>query len=238
MEKIYESATETAKKVKKELKKYFPGVKFSVTSEKYSMGSRVIIFWTDGPIQEDVQLVAACFQSCSFDGMDDSTAYHGYEYEGKLYRGADYVRCSRIISPEYRWQIEAIAVKMFEGFNNNSNYYRRQFREAERTINPMPESLKPLIIFETVAGTVIETVPQTVKVTDTETDIEADSATSKVVKFTPKNPVNPHSDEDFLLNLFEELGLIEKSPIKHKEAPVVSLEDFKRRRVEAKASTI
>jgi hypothetical protein len=231
MEKIYESATETAKKVRKELKKYFPGIKFSVTSEKYSMGSSIHISWTDGPIQEDVQLLADRFQSCSFDGMDDSTTCHGYEYEGKLYDGADYINCSRRISPEYREQIEAIAVKMFEGFNIHSNYYYRQFRDAERTVNPVPESLKSLTVNETVPVTVIETVRET----DTETDLGTDN----VIKLTPKEPINQQDrDNDFLLNLFEELGLIEKSPIKHKEAPVISLEDFKRRRVDAKASTI
>lgn len=90
---IYESASETAKKVRKMLKAEFPKTKFSVKSETYSMGSSVTVYYKDGekPGDEIYDKVRA-FSSTSFDGMDDSSSSKGYEWEGKIYNGADYVR--------------------------------------------------------------------------------------------------------------------------------------------------
>jgi hypothetical protein len=93
-ETIYESAAETAKKVRKELKESFPNTKFSVKSSTYSMGSSVTAHYMSGEIpdyKECSELVGS-FASKSFDGMTDSANFTGYEYDGKRYNGADYVR--------------------------------------------------------------------------------------------------------------------------------------------------
>lgn len=94
---IYEDAKETAKKIRKELKKAFPASKFSVTSDTYSMGSSVTARWKDGeqPDHDAARELVGRFSSKSFDGMTDSSSTKGYEYEGKLYNGADYVSYSR-----------------------------------------------------------------------------------------------------------------------------------------------
>jgi len=47
--KNYESTADTAKRVRKALKHYFPAVKFSVHSKVYSGGSSIDVRWTDGP---------------------------------------------------------------------------------------------------------------------------------------------------------------------------------------------
>ncbi|WP_068505881.1 LPD29 domain-containing protein [Paenibacillus kribbensis] len=105
MESIYEKASDTAKKVRKILKKEFPGVKFSVRSDTYSMGSSVNVSWTDGPIKSVVEKAIDWMQSAKFDGMSDMKITVGYEWEGKLYHGADHIDATRVLTPERRESI-------------------------------------------------------------------------------------------------------------------------------------
>ena len=95
MTTIYELPKETAKKIRKALKAAFSGIKFSVTTDRYTGGSSANINWVNGPTQAEVQKVANKFTSHSFDGMDDSTERHGYEFEGKRYMGVGYVFATR-----------------------------------------------------------------------------------------------------------------------------------------------
>jgi len=67
----YVSVTETAKLVRGALKKAFPGVKFSVKSDKYAGGASIDVRWTDGPCSAAVEPVAKQFQGGGFDGMID-----------------------------------------------------------------------------------------------------------------------------------------------------------------------
>ena len=62
---------ETAKLLRVALKKNFPGVKFSVRSESFSMGSAIRVNYTDGPLQSDVESVVNCYAYGGFDGMID-----------------------------------------------------------------------------------------------------------------------------------------------------------------------
>ena len=93
LERIHESAADTAKKIRKELKLAFPESKFSVTSKTYSMGSSITAAWKGGqePDHEAAEKLVRRFSGKSFDGMTDSSTYHGYEYDGKIYYGADYI---------------------------------------------------------------------------------------------------------------------------------------------------
>ncbi len=95
MNAIYETAAETAKKIRNALKAEFPGVKFSVKSETYSMGSAVRVSWTDGPERDAVHAVVSKFESSEFDGMTDSSTTHGYVFEGQRYVGAKYIQVTR-----------------------------------------------------------------------------------------------------------------------------------------------
>lgn len=104
---VYETAAETAKKIRATLKKAFPGVKFSVTSSTYSMGSSVYASWTDGPMSSQVDAILNRFKSGSFDGMQDMYVSTGYEWEGQIVSGAKYVSGSRQMTPERRARILA-----------------------------------------------------------------------------------------------------------------------------------
>ena len=66
---------QAAKLIRAELKKAFPGVKFSVTSNGYSMGDSVYVDWTDGPTRDQVHSIAGKYQEGHFDGMTDSYDY-------------------------------------------------------------------------------------------------------------------------------------------------------------------
>lgn len=95
--------------IKAELQKAFPGVKFSVKSESYSMGDSVGIHWTDGPTADDVIKISGKYQYGSFNGMEDI-----YEYTNRRndIPQTKYVTESRTISDEIaksvQEQIEAL----------------------------------------------------------------------------------------------------------------------------------
>ena len=57
--------------IKAELKAAFPGIKFSVTSDSFSMGDSVHISWTDGPTTEEVKAISGKYQYGHFNGMED-----------------------------------------------------------------------------------------------------------------------------------------------------------------------
>lgn len=105
-----EKPAETAKKIRKALKDAFPGVKFSVRTRTYSMGSTVDVEWTDGPSEGRVSDVVRRFKSMSFDGRDDSTDNHGYKgADGVLTYGAHY------ISTIHNWTAERYAYLLSVG---------------------------------------------------------------------------------------------------------------------------
>jgi len=67
----YISAADTAICVRAALKRHFPEIKFSVTSENYSMGCAVRVSWTDGPLGADVNKITSRYSFAGFDGMID-----------------------------------------------------------------------------------------------------------------------------------------------------------------------
>jgi len=68
---IVSSHAAAAKAIRAELAATFPGIKFSVTSETYSMGNSVSIDWTDGPTVKEVEQFTSKYQYGHFDGMTD-----------------------------------------------------------------------------------------------------------------------------------------------------------------------
>ena len=131
---IYETAADTAKKIRAALKATFPGVKFSVRSSRFSGGSSVDVSWTDGPTSSDVDTVLDHFQSGHFDGMQDMYVDGAYEWEGQLYHGAKYVSGQRTLSPAWRERCEAKAAEMFPEYNKNSWEYGRWLSAAEQAL--------------------------------------------------------------------------------------------------------
>lgn len=68
-------SAQTASEIRKELKKAFPGFKFSVRSSNFSMGDSVDIDWIDGPTTEQVESITDKFQYGHFDGSVDMYEY-------------------------------------------------------------------------------------------------------------------------------------------------------------------
>jgi len=102
----YINVTDTAKLVRKALKRTFKGTKFRVRSERYAGGSSVSVSWTDGPTVAQVDEVAKLFQGANFDSMQDLMQYHttllsnadGSVEEVRF--GADFVSTYREMSPK------------------------------------------------------------------------------------------------------------------------------------------
>jgi hypothetical protein len=83
-----------AANMKTELRRAFPGVKFSVRFESYSGGSSIRVSWADGPTVKQVDEIADKYKECDFDGMDDSTHYRNSAWT-EVFGGAKYVSTSR-----------------------------------------------------------------------------------------------------------------------------------------------
>ncbi len=101
----------TAKVIRERLKIEFPGVKFSVTSETFSMGNSVSIHWTDGPVTNLVDRITREYQQGRFDGMTDCYNYHKIDETALGCPGAKYVSTSRDLSPERKAEISAHCLK-------------------------------------------------------------------------------------------------------------------------------
>lgn len=71
MKKQISSQAAAAKAIRTELKAVFPTVKFSVTSESFSMGDAVHISWVDGPTTKQVEAITEKYQYGSFNSMED-----------------------------------------------------------------------------------------------------------------------------------------------------------------------
>lgn len=64
-----------AANIRRELADAFPGVKFRVRSESFSMGDSVDVHWEDGPTTAEVEAITGKYQRGHFDGMEDLYKY-------------------------------------------------------------------------------------------------------------------------------------------------------------------
>lgn len=117
---------QAAKRIRTDLKRAFPGVKFSVKSESFAGGNAVDISWIDGPTDSQVSAITNQYQYGSFDGMIDM-------YENTNSRDdipqAKYVQTSRGYSSERRAQAEAIAAEW-----DSRNSYPSEPWEIDRKV--------------------------------------------------------------------------------------------------------
>ncbi len=68
---LWLDTADVSKILKMRLKLLYPCIKFSVTSDKYSMGSSISVRWTDGPCEADVNDMLSGYRMERFDGMID-----------------------------------------------------------------------------------------------------------------------------------------------------------------------
>lgn len=108
-----------AENIRRELKRRFPGVKFTVRSESYSMGNSVNVSWTDGPTQKAVEEVTDRHKGGSFDGMTDSYTTDRDNTFGDVFGTAKYVFAQR------EWTLTAVraAVAKVLGWEVSEQWY-------------------------------------------------------------------------------------------------------------------
>ena len=124
VESIREQPKDTAKRIRKALKAHFSGVKFSVKTETYSMGSSVTIRYTDGPALSTVKAITDHFASYNGDLDHDQEKERGYFFEGKHYYGAKFVKVYRDRSEGRKEIIKAALDHRHEGMKKpNGGYY-------------------------------------------------------------------------------------------------------------------
>jgi hypothetical protein len=71
MRTIHQTPASAAKAIRKELKDAFPGVKFSVRTQTYSMGNSINVGWSFGPTVDEVREVIGKYEYGRFDSMTD-----------------------------------------------------------------------------------------------------------------------------------------------------------------------
>lgn len=103
-----DSLVTAAANLRRQLKARWPGIKFSVRIERFSMGDALRVSWTDGPTTPMVDELASRYKAGNFDGYSDC-----YEYACRpwteAFGDAKYVTLSRNISPA----LEALAKAAF-----------------------------------------------------------------------------------------------------------------------------
>lgn len=88
-------AAESAKIIRKVLKKEYPNTKFSVRISRYSGGSSIYVRWTDGAAYKDVKNTLNPFFGKRFDGMTDMEEYIYAEWEGEEICFGQYLNLDR-----------------------------------------------------------------------------------------------------------------------------------------------
>jgi len=129
----------TAKKIKERLTTLYPRVKFSVTSDTFSMGNSVDIRWTDGPTSDAVNAITKQYQYGNFDGMTDSYDYTGIDTALGC-DGAKYVHCHRRTSAEYRAMIAAKADEHYGALNPDDYGYQSKLADIEKLYFAYPQA--------------------------------------------------------------------------------------------------
>ena len=100
----------SAREIRRELKKAYPTIKFSVTSESFSMGNSVRIHWIDGPKTDQINDIVKKYQYGNFDGMQDL-----YEYNNCIdgIPQVKYVQTSRTISDTIKMDVKDKIEKLY-----------------------------------------------------------------------------------------------------------------------------
>ncbi len=127
-------AARAAANIKAELVRTFPGVKFSVTSDTFSMGDSVDARWTDGPTSSQVDEILAKYQDGHFNGMIDLYEYDRSEYGRavELVLGrAKYVHSSRSSSEPVKAKATALVCEYYGVGPDDRIEQARDWHDAE-----------------------------------------------------------------------------------------------------------
>ena len=147
--KQYATAADSAKLVRADLKAAWPGMKFSVRSER----STVNVEWTDGPTTKQVEALLGKFEMGYFDGMDDSYKYTStYMVDGVDY-SVKYLFCWRNMSAEAEARFDEL-IRQYRGDLEGKPDYEiatliatlayREYDEWDATTTPLPTTTAEL----------------------------------------------------------------------------------------------
>jgi hypothetical protein len=89
---------ECARRIRADLKREFPGTKFSVRSSSFSCGSAVDVSYTDGPALGDVEALVNAYGGRSFNSSDESTVYANGSTLALTTEGPALVSCSAFLN--------------------------------------------------------------------------------------------------------------------------------------------
>lgn len=113
-----------ARNLRIELKRAFPGIKFSVRTERFAGGDAIDVGWTDGPTTREVEDLAKKYQAGRFDCMDDSYTYDRSMFK-EVFGDAKYVSCHRSYSDDLVATAIVQVVARFGGQPITVEAYRR-----------------------------------------------------------------------------------------------------------------
>jgi hypothetical protein len=117
-----------AENIRRELKRQYPKIKFSVRSDNNSVN----IGWTNGPTEKEVEATTDKYLAGSFDGMTDCYRYDHDNVFSDIFGSAHYIFCSR------SWTLESIrrAWKAKVGTDEEiPEDWNRRFDDNDRAIH-------------------------------------------------------------------------------------------------------
>lgn len=112
--------------VRAELKKHFPGIKFSVRYSSFAGGDSVDIEWYDGPTVGAVESVVGKFQNSHADHTGDYWDYNPSEFN-RVFGGFKFVCTDRSYTNEVVNPIIEQVRKDYPGLSEDSEIHRDEF---------------------------------------------------------------------------------------------------------------
>jgi hypothetical protein len=119
----YIDLNESLKQLRAELKREFPGTKFSVVRSRGTAYGYVSVRWVDGPTVTDVRAITCAYEGQGFDGMTDSTysiEHTAADAQGNpitVHHATRGISTHRDISPELANQLIARIAQYWGGIN-------------------------------------------------------------------------------------------------------------------------
>jgi len=120
-------AVQVTGNIRRELKKTFPGVKFSVTKRSYDA---VTVKWTDGVTEERVKDITDKYQDSYFDGMQDMSVSCSYPFN-EVYGGVGYVFTERKYSDEMKEKAISAFIKKIGNAFHEENISLERYNRGE-----------------------------------------------------------------------------------------------------------
>lgn len=181
MTKTLSAAAIQAKEIREALKEAFPGVKFSVRTSNYSMGSSISVKWVDFPTVKTVEEIANKYETVRYDEMGEI-----------LSGGNHFIFCSNEWTEETRQEIEKNMPENIDRYDNSYYYwFNRTAEEMEsgEIAEEAPEAVETAEIEDKETVIVVEATEVVSEA------VEAAEAVSNVIPFPTSKRVEKKEKE-------------------------------------------